>query len=225
MKLFIGISLMSIILFSCQENDNHLKITRKVDTLYFPNENQLYPTYTDLKNGYTLHYFVYRSDNGDTLQELNLVKNQHKIKNLGGGAYGLRSNLGFIKGDYDEELLVCYCSSTNPWQMELVQKNNGKTIISGTYVDALEDEELILFLNGDDWDVDTTFYVLDLENHHLDSFPAPTFTRDLFTLGLDGLWDAAEFISATDSAIFIKEYVMEDSIRVIGIKREIEVIH
>lgn len=106
---------------------------------------------TILKNGYNLSYRIYldRIEN-DTMQSLTLVKNGRDIRTLNETVYPmLHKNLGYIGADFENSFVfVQSFGSGNPHEIQLIEKETGKQIKVGTWVDADEKEEILVYIQN-----------------------------------------------------------------------------
>lgn len=112
-----------------------------------------YDFQTDLKNGYRLEYRVYvESDYSDTLQTIFLMKGSNEIKDLNGGSSlgFLHKNIGYIGADFDSSFVfVQSFGSGNPHYIQLIEKKTGNEIRKGTWVDADENEQVMLYIENE----------------------------------------------------------------------------
>ena len=124
---------------------------------------------TELKNGYRLEYRVYtESSNPDTLQTLFLMKGSIEIKDLNGGSsfWLPQKNIGYIGADFDSSFVfVRSFGSGNPHYMQLVDKKTGDELLKGIWVDADEDEQIILYIEGVDRDSEQ-LKIYDVKNNN-----------------------------------------------------------
>ena len=108
---------------------------------------------TVLKNGYRLEYKVYVEPNStDTLQTIFLMNGITEIKDLNGGSsYGLpQKNIGYIGADFDSSFVfVQSFGSGNPHYIQLIDKKSGKELRKGTWVDADEKEQVLVYLKDE----------------------------------------------------------------------------
>ena len=155
------------IVFSCQSKtptsdilidnveQNEVKL-KESDTLrtYITDSNYLNYNYpTGLKSGFRLQYKVYVEPNStDTMQTIYLMNGDREIKDLNGGSsYGLpHKNIGYIRADFDSSFVfVQSYGSGNPIFMQLIDKKSGKQIRKGTWVDASENEQVLLYIEDE----------------------------------------------------------------------------
>lgn len=112
-----------------------------------------YDYQTDLKNGYRIEYRVYvEPDYPDTLQTIFLMKGQNEIKDLNGGSsYGLPlKNIGYIGADFDSSFVFVQSFGTgNPHYIQLIEKETGQEMRKGTWVDADENEQVLLYIENE----------------------------------------------------------------------------
>ena len=102
-----------------------------------------------LKNGYKLEYQVYVEPNStDTLQTIVLMNGTIKIKDLNEGSYGLpHKNIGYVGADFDNSFVfVQSFGSGNPHYFQLIDKESGKSIRSGIFIDTVEKEQVLVYL-------------------------------------------------------------------------------
>jgi hypothetical protein len=114
-------------------------------------ENHLYDFDTILKNGYNLSYRIYAdSIENDTLQSLTLVEKGRDIRTLNETSYPmLHKNLGYIGADFEDSFVfVQSFGSGNPQEIQLINKKTGKEIKAGTWVDADEKEEILVYIEN-----------------------------------------------------------------------------
>jgi len=106
---------------------------------------------TILKNGYNLSYRVYLdSIENDTMQSLTLVKKVHDIRTLNETTYPmLHKNLGYIGADFENSFVFTQSfGSGNPHEFQLIDKKTAKEIKTGIWVDADEEEEVLLYIEN-----------------------------------------------------------------------------
>ncbi|WP_439185909.1 hypothetical protein [Carboxylicivirga taeanensis] len=111
-----------------------------------------YDFQTSLKNGFKLEYRVYKeSNNPDTLQTIFLIKDTTDIMDLtGGSSYGLpHKNIGYIGADFDSSFVfVQSFGSGNPHEIQLIDKRTGKPLRKGAWVDANEENQILLYIEN-----------------------------------------------------------------------------
>ena len=158
-------------IFGCQaKNSKTESLTNKInETKTAKNENVIksgivtktyildstcldYDFQTSLKNGFKLEYRVYiESNSPDTLQTIFLIKDTSEIKDLtGGSSYGLpHKNIGYIGADFDSSFVfVQSFGSGNPSEIQLIDKKTGKILRKGTWVDANEENQILLYIEN-----------------------------------------------------------------------------
>lgn len=125
------------------------KVTNKKSTEL---EIEPYDFDTILKNNFHLSYRVFKDviDN-EYLQSLTLVKGKKDIVQISETSYPmLHKNLGFIGADFGESFLfVQSYGSGNPDEIQLIEKENGKVITEGVFVDQNETEKVLLYIKNE----------------------------------------------------------------------------
>lgn len=135
-----------------QENSNNIEADTE-RTYIFDSSYLNYDYETDLKGDYRLEYRVFVESNfPDTLQTIFLMKGSEEIRDLNGGSsYGLpHKNIGYIGADFDSSFVfVQSFGSGNPHEIQLIDKKSGKELIKGTWVDADETEQVLLYIENE----------------------------------------------------------------------------
>ena len=135
-----------------QENSDEIKADK--GRTYISDSRYLtYDYETDLKGDFRLEYRVFVESNyPDTLQTIFLMKGSEEIKDLNGGSsYGLpHKNIGYIGADFDSSFVfVQSFGSGNPHEIQLIDKKSGKELLKGTWVDADENEQILLYIENE----------------------------------------------------------------------------
>lgn len=105
---------------------------------------------TLLTGGYHLSYRVYKDiSEGALLQSLVLVKGNRDIKQLNETNYPtLHKNLGYIGANFgDAFAFVQSYGSGNPHEFQLIEKKSGKEITNGAFIDARDEEGILLYIH------------------------------------------------------------------------------
>jgi len=154
MRVFI----YAFILFaisSCANINLRINEGHDVDTELTINQNieidsvEQYSYDTLLSQGFHLAYRVYiDSARQEQIQKLSLVKEKEVIKVLNETTYlELHKSLGYIGADFGETFLFTKSfGSGNPHQIQLIEKETGKELLSGVWVDVNESEKIILYI-------------------------------------------------------------------------------
>ncbi|QHT70368.1 hypothetical protein GXP67_28785 [Rhodocytophaga rosea] len=80
------------------------------------------------------------------------MKDTTEIKDLNGGSsYGLsKKNIGYVGADFDSSFVfVQSFGSGNPHIIQLIDKRTGKELRKGTWVDANDKEQILLYLEDE----------------------------------------------------------------------------
>ncbi|MBR8538133.1 hypothetical protein KDU71_21360 [Carboxylicivirga sediminis] len=173
-----------------------------------------YDFQTSLKNDFNLEYRVYiESNNPDTLQAIFLVKDTTDIKDLtGGSSYGLpHKNIGYIGADFDSSFVfVQSFGSGNPHEIQLIDKRTGKTIRKGTWVDANEGSQILLYIEHIN-EPNEQLKIFDIENN------AETIVNDFqdckcvqYVIG--GLRDCVSIDTVTQEYIILTSSYEDDTV-------------
>ena len=158
MKNILKILIISF-LISCQ-NEQVMKTKHSVklkDTinnieLQTTDENKIeylpYPYDTILSGGY---YLKYKLDTINLIQSLTLMKGNKEIKFLNDCSYPLLfKNLGYIGADFDSSFVfVQSYGSGNPHIIQLINKETGKILLKGHWIDANEKEQILLYIENE----------------------------------------------------------------------------
>jgi hypothetical protein len=111
------------------------------------------PYAIELKGGYRLEYRVYTEAGlQDTLQTMLLMRDRVEIMDLhGGSSYGFPyKNIGYLGADFDSSFaFVQSFGSGNPHELHLIRKATGQVLLSGTWVAADEDEQVIVYIENE----------------------------------------------------------------------------
>jgi hypothetical protein len=144
---------------------NEIEANREIT--YISDSSYLnYDYRTDLKNGYRIEYRVFVEANyPDTLQSIFLMKDSKEIRELNGGSYGMpHKNIGYIGADFDSTFIfVQSFGSGNPHEIQLIDKNTGKELREGTWVDANEKEQVMLYIE-DEHQLNVRLLIYDVKN-------------------------------------------------------------
>lgn len=128
-----------------------------------------YEYQTELKGDFRLEYRIFVESNyQDTLQTILLMKGSEEIRDLNGGSsYGLpHKNIGYIGADFDSSFVfVQSFGSGNPHEIKLIDKKSGKELITGTWVDADEMEQVLLYIENKH-DENEELIIYDLKNRN-----------------------------------------------------------
>lgn len=174
--------------------------------------NYDYPT--ELKNGYRLEYRVYVEPNAsDTLQTIFLMKGATEIKDLNGGSsYDLpHKNIGYTAADFDRSFVFAQSfGAGNPSYIQLIDKESGEELLRGTWVDAEEHEQLLLYIE-DEHEATEQLKLYDAknENERIVRGFERSKCREQVT---GGLGDCVAIDSATTSEIILKMDTGEETI-------------
>lgn len=133
----------------------------QIDTILEHYEPYTYDTL--LKGGYHISYSVQKDKR---LQMLYLKKGDQTIKKLSETGFPmLHKNLGYIGADFTTYIAFLQSfGSGNPTYLTLLKKSNGKEILKGTWVDASEEEEVLVYIENEH-QKNVTLKVFDLKNN------------------------------------------------------------
>lgn len=147
------ILILLILLTSCS-NENSKAISPKQEA----SENiktelikMEYPSYdfdTILSNGYHLSYKLNLGK--EKLQSLTLKKGQKEIRELNEVSAGmLHKNLGYIGADLGDYFIFSQAfGSGNPTDIQIIEKETGKEIKKGSWVDDDTNELVVLYISN-----------------------------------------------------------------------------
>ena len=127
-----------------------------------------YPYDTLLSNGYYLKHEVFKDPEGPQyLQHLVLWKDDLLIKEFPSSSFGLiYKNIGYVSADFEKAFVMTYSyGSGNPHRIELVDKASGQVVVTGTWVDADESEEVLLYIENE-FETDQQLVLLDIRRNH-----------------------------------------------------------
>ncbi len=130
-------------------------------------KDNAYSFNTELSNGYRLKHKVFKDPEYDGyLQSLMLMNGEKVIAEVGGGSFGLsHKNIGYIGADFDKSFVLVHSyGSGNPSDFELIQKKSGKILRKGTWVDANEAEQILLYIKGE-FTKDQKLIIYDIKNN------------------------------------------------------------
>lgn len=118
-----------------------------VDNFELIDTAEQYDFDTLLKNGYHLKYKAYKDKNSnELLQSLILMKGNHEIKMLNETSYPmLHKNLGYVGADFENAFVFAQSfGAGNPTSFQLINKVTGNEIKTGTLVDTVTSNEIVL---------------------------------------------------------------------------------
>ena len=151
-----------MVLISCQNNGKEGKTDDSMNysnttIIEQPISNNIidfepYDYDTILSDGYNLKYKVYKDNKtSEKLQSLTLRKGDKEIKVLNETSFlMLFKNLGYIGADFDSSFVfVQSFGSGNPHYIQLIDKRTGQELRNGTWVDADENEQVILYIENE----------------------------------------------------------------------------
>ena len=209
-----------MILISCQ---NNVQENKKVDSINYSDsasieqlitdnktDFELYDYDTILRGGYNLKYKVYTdSKNDENLQSLTLRKGVDEIKVLNETSFPmLFKNLGYIGADFDSTFIfVQSFGSGNPHYIQLIDKNTGKELRKGTWVDVDEKEQVLLYIENE-FEASETLKLYDIKNENeivISDFQDSKCIEER----IGGLRNCVEIDIVTNKIIVLK--VVEDS--------------
>lgn len=125
-----------------------------------------YPFETVLKNGYNLLYEILE-DSNSRMQRMSLNKGSRSIKIINDTSFGLPfKNLGYLSADFNDSFVfVQSYGSGNPNYFHLLKKENGDLLKEGVFIDADEQEEIILYISTRDRYTEI-YKLYDVKNNH-----------------------------------------------------------
>lgn len=131
-------------------------------------KNNPYPYNTKLSNGYYLKHKVFKDPEGNQyVQSLTLMNAEKTIKEFGYSSYGLPyKNIGYVGADFNKSFVMVYSfGSGNPHIFELINKESGKKLRSGTWVGVNEFEQILLYIENEH-DKDERLIIYDIKNNN-----------------------------------------------------------
>ncbi len=173
-----------------------------------------YDFQTSLKCGFKLEYRVYTESNKkDTLQTIFLINDTIEIKDLtGGSSYSLlHKNIGYIGADFDSSFVfVQSFGSGNPHIIQLIDKKTGETLRNGVWVDANEENQVLLYIENINESTEQ-LKIFDIENN------TETIVNDFqdckcVQFAIAGLRDCVSIDSVTQQYIILESSYEDDKI-------------
>ncbi len=176
-----------------------------VDNFELIDTAEQYDFDTLIKNGYHLKYKAYKDKNSnELLQSLTLMKGNQEIKMLNETSYPLlHKNLGYIGADYENAFVFAQSfGAGNPTSFQLINKETGNAILTGTFVDTELQEQVLLYIRNENED-NEQLIVFDLLNDKeiiADNFSESECVKN----SLGGLRNCVEIDTVSSSEIVLK---------------------
>jgi len=181
------------------------KVETVVDNFEQIDTAEQYDFDTLIKNGYHLKYKAYRDKNSnELLQSLTLMKGNQEIKMLNETSFPmLFKNLGYIGADYENAFVFAQSfGAGNPTFFQLINKETGNSILTGTLVDSEEQEQILLFIKNENED-NEQLIIFDLLNDKeiiADNFSESECVKN----SVGGLRNCVEIDTVASSEIVLK---------------------
>lgn len=147
------ILILLILLTSCSNEDSKAispkqEASENIKTKSIKMEYPSYDFDTILSNGYHLSYKLKLGK--EKLQSLTLMKGQKEIRELNEVSAGmLHKNLGYIGADLGDYFIFSQSfGSGNPTDIQIIEKETGKEIKKGSWVDDDTSELVVLYISN-----------------------------------------------------------------------------
>lgn len=223
MKQAIITLLTFLILFSCQNNDTedqatHSKTHADKPIIEPPVPEDLieYEPYiydTILRGGYNLKFKVYKDEKtNEKLQSLTLRKGEDEIAVLNETPFpALFKNLGYIGADFDSSFVfVQSFGSGNSHSIQLIDKSTGQELRKGTWVDAEESEQVLLYIENEH-EENERLVIYDVKNRNEITSKGFENSKCVEHV-IGGLRSCVEIDAVTSDEIILKTETDEESI-------------